>query len=69
MRMLMDEVFGAANFVAEVVWQKGSHVRNDSTTISSSHDVIIVYGKRGDRVINKLPPSCDTPMGDFDVQM
>lgn len=47
MRMLMDEVFGAANFVAEVVWQKTYSPRNDSKGIPAVTDVILVYSKGG----------------------
>ena len=45
MRVLMDEVFGSGNFVAEVVWQKADSARNDVSGFSSDHDVILVYGK------------------------
>lgn len=47
MRMLMDEVFGAANFVAEVVWEKTYSPRNDSKGIPAVTDVILVYSKGG----------------------
>lgn len=46
MRLLMDEVFGAENFVAEIAWEK---VDNPSSRLNrdivSSHDTIHVYGK------------------------
>lgn len=45
MRVLLDEVFGASNFQAEVVWQKADSGRNDVSGFSVDHDVIIVYGK------------------------
>nr|WP_260399265.1 site-specific DNA-methyltransferase [Micrococcus flavus] len=45
MRVLMDEVFGAGNFVAEVVWQKADSPRNDAAGFSKSHDVILVYSR------------------------
>ena len=53
MRMLMDEVFGAANFIAEVVWQKTYSPRNDSKGIPAVTDVILVYSK-GRFVPNRL---------------
>lgn len=53
MRMLMDEVFGAANFKAEVVWQKTYSPRNDSKGIPAVTDVILVYSK-GRFVPNRL---------------
>lgn len=58
MRLLMDEVFGAGNFIAQVVWQNGVHVRNDSQTFSSNNDILIVYAKKGIDV-RKLPPSAE----------
>lgn len=54
MRMLMDEVFGAANFVAEVVWQKADSARNDVTGFSADHDVILVYGKSPQLSLNRM---------------
>lgn len=57
MRVLLDEVFGSGNFVGEVIWQKGSHVRNDTLGLSSNHDVILCYGKTGSINIQKLPPT------------
>lgn len=45
MRCLMDEVFGADNFVATVVWQK-IHARNNSAMhFSADHDHLLVYGR------------------------
>ena len=55
MRMLMDEVFGAANFVAEVVWQKAYSPRNDASGFSIDQDVILVYSKTPGWQSNKLP--------------
>ena len=45
MRMLLDEVFGSGNFVAEVAWEKADSPRADSQGFSKSHDFIIVYRK------------------------
>ncbi len=47
-RCVMDEVLGAANFVATVVWEKAAGARGD-TDISSSHDFVLVYA--ADRAI------------------
>lgn len=48
MRVLMDEVFGSGNFVAEVVWQKVYAPKNSAKYLSIEHDVIIVYAKDKD---------------------
>lgn len=44
-RSVMDEELGAENFVAEVVWQKATSPRNDTTGFSVSHDSLLVYRK------------------------
>lgn len=43
-RMLMDEVFGRANFVATVVWEKDQGRRND-THVSGVHDYILIFAR------------------------
>ena len=45
MRLLMDEIFGADHYIAEVVWQKADSPRNDAEYFSSDHDIILVYAK------------------------
>jgi adenine-specific DNA-methyltransferase len=44
LRILADEVFGRANFVATIVWQK-VYARDNRATISTSQDYIHVYAK------------------------
>lgn len=44
-RVVLDEVFGASNFVAEVVWQKSDNTRSNNRGFSISHDVLLVYRK------------------------
>ncbi len=44
-RCVLDEVFGAENFAATVVWQKVYAPRNDAKRLSASHDLIHVYAK------------------------
>ncbi len=45
MRCLMDEVFGAQNFVCTVVWQKVYTVKNSAKHFSVDHDYILLYTK------------------------
>ena len=45
MRMVMDEVFGAGNFVIEFVWKRRNDSRNTAEHASLDHDYIIVYAK------------------------
>jgi adenine-specific DNA-methyltransferase len=44
LRVLADEIFGRANFVATVVWQK-IYARDNRATISTSQDYVHVYAK------------------------
>lgn len=48
MRVLMDEVFGSGNFVAEVVWE-GSPGTKGKAAFALSHNIILVYAKHKER--------------------
>ncbi len=55
-RMMLDEVFGEDNFIANVVWEKTSSARNDAQNFSSDHDHLLVYGKSAESmVLNRMP--------------
>jgi adenine-specific DNA-methyltransferase len=43
LRLLMDEVFGAENFVACITWHKTYSTRNDAQEFSKSHEYLLVY--------------------------
>jgi len=45
LKVLCDEVFGRANFVANVVWQKKYTIANDARWLSDNHDHILVYAR------------------------
>ena len=45
LRMLMDEVFGAENFVNNVIWQKKFSPQNDAKHFSDNHDFILCYAR------------------------
>jgi len=45
-KVLMDEVFGRANFVATIVWQK-RYSRENRSALGSVHDSILVYAPMG----------------------
>ena len=45
LKVLIDEVFGRSNFVANVIWEKSDSPRMDVKTFSSRHDHILVYAK------------------------
>jgi adenine-specific DNA-methyltransferase len=46
LRLLMDEIFGAGNFVTSVSWHKRVSPANDAKYFSSDLDFILVYAKR-----------------------
>jgi adenine-specific DNA-methyltransferase len=50
LKVLMDEVFGRKNFVANVIWEKSDSPKMDSQYFSSRHDHVLVFA----RTIEKL---------------
>ncbi len=56
LRKICDEVFGASNFVAELVWERAFAPKNDAKYISNSHDYILMYAKEIQKFkIGRLP--------------
>jgi adenine-specific DNA-methyltransferase len=45
LKVLLDQIFGRSNFVANIVWQKKYAPANDAIWFSNSHDHILVYAK------------------------
>jgi adenine-specific DNA-methyltransferase len=45
LKVLCDEMFGRANFVANVVWQKKYTVSNDAKWLAETHDHVLIYAK------------------------
>jgi site-specific DNA-methyltransferase (adenine-specific)/adenine-specific DNA-methyltransferase len=54
LRLLMDEIFGAGNFVAQFEWQKAYSPRMDAKLVSWDHDHIVAYGKSNAIDLNRL---------------
>ncbi|MFA7496113.1 MAG: DNA methyltransferase [Acidithiobacillus sp.] len=55
LKVLCDEVFGRANFLTTVIWEKKYAPKADSKFLSSSHDFVLVYAKNIDRLaLNRL---------------
>ncbi|NOH02312.1 MAG: site-specific DNA-methyltransferase [Chloroflexi bacterium] len=50
-RLILDEIFGAENFINEIIWtyHGPSPIR---TAFNRKHDTILMYGKSGDYVFN-----------------
>ncbi|EFC87907.1 DNA (cytosine-5-)-methyltransferase [Neisseria mucosa ATCC 25996] len=55
LKLLCDEVFGAENFLANLIWQKKYAATNDAKGFSTLHDYIIVYQKGSEFERNLLP--------------
>lgn len=55
MRLLLDEVFGPANFVATVVWEKADSPRNSARQFSVDQDYVLIYSKQQGWTPNRLP--------------
>lgn len=45
LKNICDEVFGASNFVAQLIWQNKKGGGNDSTHIAIEHEYILTYAK------------------------
>jgi adenine-specific DNA-methyltransferase len=76
LKVLCDEIFGRANFVANVVWQKKASPQPNAVWLSDSHDHVLVYARdKSQWRPNMLPRSLaanarysnpdDDPRGDW----
>lgn len=45
LKKLCDEIFGAHNFVAQIIWEKVHTRKNSAINFSSSHEYVICYAK------------------------
>ena len=43
LRLLMDEIFGEENFIAQIIWQRSK--KGDAKTIATTHEYILAYAK------------------------
>ncbi len=59
LRLLMDEVFGAKNFVATVLWQKVFSPKNSARHLSEDHDYVVVYASNANTWKPNLLPRGD----------
>lgn len=58
LKVLMDEVFGRSNFVANCLWQKKYSASNDHKSIAPMHDHLLVY-RRSEKWRRNLLPRGD----------
>lgn len=52
LRLIMDEVFGARNFLGCAVWEKGPPAHTEEGFLTSTHNYIVIYAKEGQRISN-----------------
>ena len=56
LRQMCDEIFGASNFLSNLIWEKKYTIANDARFFSSTHDHILVYAKNINKfTIGRLP--------------
>jgi adenine-specific DNA-methyltransferase len=56
LRMIMNEAFGADNFVATIIWQKVFSPKNSARQFSEDHDYIVVYARNAEEWKPSLLP-------------
>lgn len=56
LRVLLDEVFGRRNFIAQCIWQKVYAPKSSAKFLSDMHDYVVVYAKNRDAFSIHLLP-------------
>jgi len=49
LRLMMDEIFGAANFVANIIWQSRTSISDDQE-ISANHNHVLTYARNREQL-------------------
>jgi len=61
LRMIMNEIFGEENIIAEFIWNKKSGRQNDAKFVSKNHEYIICFCKNSEIFdLNLLPRNKET---------
>ena len=56
LKVVMDEIFGRRNFIANVIWRKNYAPKSSARHFSGDHDHVLVYARDADRWIpNPMP--------------
>lgn len=64
-KVVMDEIFGRGNFVANVVWEKKFSPQNDAKWLSDNHDHILCYAKNKNKWQPNLLPRSTTAISTY----
>ncbi|HCH66286.1 MAG: site-specific DNA-methyltransferase [Deltaproteobacteria bacterium] len=65
LRLLLDEIFGPENFVANLVWQKAYVANMTAKFISATHDHILVYARDADQAVVGRDPRTEAQHAQF----
>lgn len=65
LKVLLDEVFGRANFVANVIWEKVFASKNSSQYFSVNHDHLLVYARSSGNWRRNLLPRDTSQTADY----
>ena len=50
LKLMMDEIFGLSNFVANFIWKKSHTVKNDKSGISTQHEYVLCFAKNSNNL-------------------
>ncbi len=65
LKVIMDEIFGRGNFVANVIWQKLYTVKNSAKYLSDMHDHLLVFAKQKDTWNRNLLPRTEKSASNY----
>lgn len=68
LRGIMDEVFGAENFVATIIWEKVYSPKSSAKYLSENHDYVVVYAKQKEKWNRRLLPRTEEANARYDNQ-
>jgi len=54
LKLVCDEIFGASNFIASLIWRKADSPSSNTVSLISDHEYVLVYAKDGQQL--KLHP-------------
>ena len=60
LKKIMDEIYGAENYICTFVWQKAFAPKNDNKWISTSHEYILLFSKNKQLYKRNLLPRQNT---------
>ncbi len=56
LRLLMDEIFGRSNFIAQCIWEKVYSPKSSAKFLSENHDYVLCYAKDASNWTRNLLP-------------